>query len=39
MAFHLKDHVRESIECVFYEAIFFIEEAKKKGGKIYIHCV
>ena len=27
--FHLKDHVRENIECVFYEAIHFIEEARK----------
>lgn len=24
-AYHLKDHVRENIECVFYDAIQFIE--------------
>lgn len=23
-SYHLKDHVRENIECVFYDAIFFI---------------
>ena len=28
--YYLKDHVRENIECVFYDAIFFIEEAKKR---------
>lgn len=26
--YHLKDHVREQIECVFYDAIHFIEEAR-----------
>jgi protein-tyrosine phosphatase len=31
--------VRENIESVFYDAIFFIEEARKKGGKVYVHCV
>ena len=38
-SYHLKDHVRENIECLFYDAIDFIDEAKRKGGKIYIHCV
>lgn len=37
--YHLKDHVREQIECVFYDAIEFIEDAKKQGGKVYVHCV
>ena len=37
--YHLKDHVRENIECVFYDAIHFIEDARKKGGKVYVHCV
>ena len=37
--YHLKDHVRENIECVFYDAIDFFEEAKKEGGKVYVHCV
>jgi predicted secreted protein len=27
--YHLKDHVREQIECVFYDAINFIEDAKR----------
>jgi hypothetical protein len=26
--YHLKDHVRENIECVFYDALHFIEEAR-----------
>mmetsp|Transcript_23034 Transcript_23034/g.22395 ORF Transcript_23034/g.22395 Transcript_23034/m.22395 type:complete len:188 (+) Transcript_23034:946-1509(+) len=38
-SYHLKDHVRENIECLFYDAIEFIDEAKRKGGKIYVHCV
>lgn len=27
--YYLKDHVRENIESVFYDAITFIEEAKR----------
>ncbi len=38
-SYHLKDHVRENIECVFYDAIFFISQAKAEGGKVYVHCV
>ena len=38
-AYHLKDHVREQIECVFYDAIQFLEEAKARNGKVYVHCV
>lgn len=38
-SFHLKDHVRENIECVFYEVINFMSEAKKQGGRVYVHCV
>jgi hypothetical protein len=38
-SYNLKDHVRENIECVFYDALFFIDEAKKNGGKVYVHCV
>lgn len=26
--YHLKDHIRENIECVFYDALHFIEEAR-----------
>lgn len=37
--YHLKDHVREQIECVFYDAIRFIEEARSQNGKVYVHCV
>jgi predicted secreted protein len=37
--YHLKDHVREQIECIFYDAISFIEDARKNNGKVYVHCV
>lgn len=39
LEFHLKDGVRENIECVFYETIQFMEKAKQEGGRVYIHCV
>ena len=38
-SYHLKDHVREDISCVFYDAIEFMQEAKKAGGRVYVHCV
>jgi protein-tyrosine phosphatase len=38
-SYHLKDHVREDISCVFYDAIDFIANARKQGGKLYVHCV
>lgn len=37
--YHLKDHVRESIECVFYDSIQFMEDARKQNGRVYVHCV
>jgi len=39
LSFHLKDHVRENIESVFYEAIDFMAEARQSGGKVFVHCV
>lgn len=39
LSYHLKDHVRENIECCFYECIEFIEEARKQGGRVFVHCV
>jgi protein-tyrosine phosphatase len=36
---HLKDHVRENIESIFYEAIDFIEAARQAGGRVFVHCV
>ena len=39
LSFHLKDHVRENIECCFYETIQFMEQARKEGGRVYVHCV
>lgn len=38
-SYHLKDHVHENIECVFYDAIDFIKSAKSQGGKVLVHCV
>jgi hypothetical protein len=39
LSLHLKDHVRENIESCFYDVIQFMEEAKKEGGRVYVHCV
>ena len=39
LPFHLKDHVRENIESVFYEVIDFFEKAKAANGRVYVHCV
>jgi len=39
LPFHLKDHVRENIECCFYEVIEFMQQAKKENGRVYVHCV
>ena len=36
---NLKDHVRENIESTFYWVIDFMTQAKKEGGRVYIHCV
>ena len=38
-SYHLKDHIREDIACVFYDAIKFMQEARSDGGKVYVHCV
>ena len=39
LSLHLKDHVRENIECSFYDVIEFMKSAKQEGGRVYIHCV
>jgi len=39
LSLHLKDHVRENIECVFYDTCAFIDKCKQEGGRVYIHCV
>ena len=38
-SYHLKDHVREDIQCVFYDAVDFMKNAREEGGKVYVHCV
>ena len=38
-SYHLKDHVREDIQCVFYDAVDFMMKAREEGGKVYVHCV
>jgi protein-tyrosine phosphatase len=38
-SYHLKDNVRENIECVFYDAIDFFEQVKSQKGRVYVHCV
>ncbi len=37
--YFLKDSVRENIECIFYDAIEFINKAKDQGGRVLVHCV
>lgn len=37
--YFIKDSKLENIECLFYEAIEFIESAISSGGKILIHCM
>lgn len=37
--FFLKDSKSESIECVFYRCIEFINNAIKGGGKVLVHCM
>ena len=37
--FFLKDARTESIECVFYSCIEFIQNAIKSGGKVLVHCM
>lgn len=37
--YHLKDHPIENIECIFYDAIEFIEECRNEGGRVFVHCV
>ena len=39
LSLHLKDHVRENIECSFYEVVDFMTQAKQTGGRVYVHCV
>jgi len=38
MQFHLKDHQEESITPYFVPAISFIEEARRQGGAVLLHC-
>ena len=38
-SYHLKDHVGEDIQCVFYDAVAFMMKAREEGGKVYVHCV
>jgi len=35
---YLYDAKTEDLGCLFYEVIAFIDEARKAGGKVFIHC-
>lgn len=37
--FFIKDSKTENIECIFYEAIEFIERAFSEQGKVLVHCM
>jgi len=38
-SYHLKDHIREDIACVFYDAVQFLMDCRAKGGRCLVHCV
>lgn len=38
-SYHLKDHVHEDISCIFYDVIDFMADARKEGGRVFVHCV
>jgi protein-tyrosine phosphatase len=39
LSFNLKDHAMENIECLFYEIIQFIENARVNNGRVLVHCI
>ena len=39
IAFYLKDHVMENIECIFYECIHYIEKVRETKGRVLVHCI
>ena len=39
IAFYLKDHVMENIECIFYECINYIEKVRESKGRVLVHCI
>lgn len=39
LSFNLKDHAMENIECLFYEVIQFIENARNNNGRVLVHCI
>lgn len=39
LAFYLKDHAIENIECIFYECINYIEKALESKGRVLVHCI
>lgn len=38
MTLFLKDSKHESIDCIFYQTVDFIENARNKGGRVFVHC-
>ena len=38
-SYHLRDHNKEDIACIFYDAIQFLIDVRAQGGKCYVHCV
>lgn len=38
-SYHLKDHIREDIACIFYDAIQFMMDCRASGGRCLVHCV
>lgn len=38
MPLYLRDDQGEDIICVFYDVFDFIDSARQKGGKVFVHC-
>lgn len=38
MPLYLRDDQDEDIICVFYDVFDFIDSARQKGGKVFVHC-
>ncbi|GMH41765.1 hypothetical protein BSKO_09675 [Bryopsis sp. KO-2023] len=38
MGLYLQDSGNEDILCVLYDVFDFIEEAERKGGRVFVHC-
>jgi hypothetical protein len=38
-SYYLGDNTQEDIACIFYDAMDFMMQAKREGGRVFVHCV